>query len=143
MYITKLVLNHNLIVRNLTANVKYRKLHTISSSSIITSHSSNSKLKSRIFYQNESNANRKKIINSFGLNRFPCTVTVPYVNYGTRYFSTKTPDDGAPEEETYNSQLPATVAVPEVWPHVPVIAINRNIVFPRFIKLIEVRNRQI
>lgn len=44
---------------------------------------------------------------------------------------------GANEEE-YSTQLPATVAVPEVWPHLPVIAINRNIVFPRFIKLIEV-----
>lgn len=36
--------------------------------------------------------------------------------------------------------LPATVVVPEVWPHVPVIAINRNPVFPRFIKLIELSN---
>ncbi|MPC52178.1 Lon protease, mitochondrial [Portunus trituberculatus] len=34
--------------------------------------------------------------------------------------------------------LPATMAVPEVWPNVPVIAINRNPVFPRFIKIIEV-----
>ncbi|RVE40976.1 hypothetical protein evm_014374 [Chilo suppressalis] len=31
-------------------------------------------------------------------------------------------------------------AVPEVWPQVPVIAINRNPVFPRFIKLIEISN---
>lgn len=34
--------------------------------------------------------------------------------------------------------LPATMAVPEIWPSVPVIAINRNPVFPRFIKIIEV-----
>ncbi|CAH2049591.1 unnamed protein product, partial [Iphiclides podalirius] len=39
-----------------------------------------------------------------------------------------------------NVILPATVAVPEVWPQVPVIAINRNPVFPRFIKLIEISN---
>lgn len=38
----------------------------------------------------------------------------------------------------YPASLPATVVVPEVWPHVPVIAINRNPVFPRFIKLIEI-----
>lgn len=38
------------------------------------------------------------------------------------------------------ASLPATVVVPEVWPHVPVIAINRNPVFPRFIKLIELSN---
>lgn len=60
---------------------------------------------------------------------------------GLRLFSSKDDSDSdnrPPEEEAYNTQLPATVAVPEVWPHVPVIAINRNIVFPRFIKLIEV-----
>lgn len=34
--------------------------------------------------------------------------------------------------------LPATMTVPEIWPNVPVIAINRNPVFPRFIKIIEV-----
>ena len=34
--------------------------------------------------------------------------------------------------------LPATMSVPDVWPNVPVIAINRNPVFPRFIKIIEV-----
>ncbi|XP_041980919.1 lon protease homolog, mitochondrial [Aricia agestis] len=44
------------------------------------------------------------------------------------------------ETPMFSSQLPATVAVPEVWPQVPVIAINRNPVFPRFIKLIEVSN---
>ncbi len=35
--------------------------------------------------------------------------------------------------------LPATMTVPENWPSVPVIAINRNPVFPRFIKIIEVK----
>lgn len=39
--------------------------------------------------------------------------------------------------------LPATMTVPEVWPTVPVIAINRNPVFPRFIKIIEVCNREL
>ncbi|CAB3244157.1 unnamed protein product [Arctia plantaginis] len=64
-----------------------------------------------------------------------------------RYYSTAKKDD-PPEEEAevkdetplFSSQLPATVAVPEVWPQVPVIAINRNPVFPRFIKLIEISN---
>lgn len=64
-------------------------------------------------------------------------------SFGCRYFSAKNAEDDASqpplaEESSFNSQLPATVAVPEVWPHVPVIAINRNIVFPRFLKLIEV-----
>ncbi|KAJ1522099.1 hypothetical protein ONE63_002410 [Megalurothrips usitatus] len=52
-------------------------------------------------------------------------------------------DDGAaaaPEEDfgPLTQTLPATVVVPEVWPNVPLIAINRNPVFPRFIKLIEI-----
>jgi hypothetical protein len=74
-----------------------------------------------------------------------------------RFFSTNRSgnDDGPGEDEvtqprpgpvressdneypTHHS-LPVTVAVPEVWPHLPLIAINRNPVFPRFIKLIEV-----
>lgn len=37
-----------------------------------------------------------------------------------------------------HTHLPATVAVPEVWPHLPVIATRRNPVFPRFMKIIEV-----
>lgn len=61
-----------------------------------------------------------------------------------RPFATKGPSDSDEDhhhpEEDHGAvnQLPATVAVPEVWPHLPVIAISRNIVFPRFIKLIEV-----
>ncbi|XP_017773032.1 PREDICTED: lon protease homolog, mitochondrial isoform X2 [Nicrophorus vespilloides] len=67
---------------------------------------------------------------------------------GCRFFNTKSPDDHdddphippPPVENNYGTQLPAPVAVPEVWPHLPVIAISRNIVFPRFIKLIEISN---
>lgn len=66
-----------------------------------------------------------------------------------RYFSTKhgegegsdaaeAPPPPPPEDEGFPPQVPATVAVPDVWPHVPVIAVSRSIVFPRFIKLIEV-----
>ncbi|CAD7082598.1 unnamed protein product [Hermetia illucens] len=37
-------------------------------------------------------------------------------------------------------QLPATVAVPEVWPHLPLLATRRNPVFPRFMKILEITN---
>ncbi|XP_021941015.1 lon protease homolog, mitochondrial-like isoform X2 [Zootermopsis nevadensis] len=76
-----------------------------------------------------------------------------------RYFSTSKSgnDDGPGEDEvtqpkpgpvlessdseyTTHHSLPVTVAVPEVWPQLPLIAINRNPVFPRFIKLIEITN---
>lgn len=41
-------------------------------------------------------------------------------------------------EYTQSTHLPATVAIPEVWPHLPVIATRRNPVFPRFMKIVEV-----
>lgn len=75
--------------------------------------------------------------------------TQPEVLSSIRFYAKNTEgsdDDHNPtpvEEESFNPQLPATVAVPEVWPHVPVIAINKNIVFPRFIKLIELTNPQL
>ncbi|CAG9857701.1 unnamed protein product [Phyllotreta striolata] len=61
----------------------------------------------------------------------------------TRHYATGSPDGTDGQTGSYNPQLPATVAVPEVWPHVPVIAISKNIVFPRFIKLIELTNPQL
>lgn len=77
-------------------------------------------------------------LNVLNLNRRACQAVVA----SRRFYATDKKgsgdDDHHREEEDFNTQLPATVAVPEVWPHVPVIAINRNIVFPRFIKLIEV-----
>ena len=45
--------------------------------------------------------------------------------------------DNSDEFPTHNS-IPATLVVPEVWPHLPLIAVSRNPVFPRFVKLIEV-----
>ena len=45
-------------------------------------------------------------------------------------------DEGIGGSEFPN--LPAPMTVPDVWPSVPVLAISRNPVFPRFIKIIEV-----
>lgn len=44
------------------------------------------------------------------------------------------------EGPVIQTHLPATVAIPEVWPHLPVIATRRNPVFPRFMKILEVSN---
>lgn len=59
-----------------------------------------------------------------------------------RGFCTKVSDDDEPPVsetvEYHHTHLPATVAIPEVWPHLPVIAIRRNPVFPRFMKIVEV-----
>ncbi|XP_017760172.1 PREDICTED: lon protease homolog, mitochondrial isoform X2 [Eufriesea mexicana] len=62
-------------------------------------------------------------------------------SFSTKRFNDKDPSNGSNEDDIGDpASLPATVVVPEVWPHVPVIAINRNPVFPRFIKLIELSN---
>ncbi|XP_015437175.1 PREDICTED: lon protease homolog, mitochondrial isoform X2 [Dufourea novaeangliae] len=57
-----------------------------------------------------------------------------------KYNDRETPNENDGDQIDDPASLPATVVVPEVWPHLPVIAINRNPVFPRFIKLIELTN---
>ncbi|XP_056614225.1 LOW QUALITY PROTEIN: lon protease homolog, mitochondrial [Triplophysa dalaica] len=55
-------------------------------------------------------------------------------------------DESGGDEGSYNSpQMTALtpMMVPEVFPNVPLIAVNRNPVFPRFIKIIEVKNKQL
>lgn len=82
---------------------------------------------------------------------------VPLATSSVRNFCTQRPGDG--DESPYldsetsdlsdtsaldfpvTHSLPATMVVPEEWPHVPLIAINRTPVFPRFIKLLEVSYR--
>jgi hypothetical protein len=44
--------------------------------------------------------------------------------------------EGPPE--FIHTHLPATVAIPDVWPYLPCIATSRNPVFPRFMKILEV-----
>ena len=34
--------------------------------------------------------------------------------------------------------VPSTVTVPDEWPMVPIVAVNRHPVFPKFIKIVEV-----
>lgn len=91
--------------------------------------------------------NNSRIINTAYSTQFLSNTHVNHLAGGARLYCTGRRDDESDgdgvsqrnrNEDEFNTQLPATVAVPEVWPHVPVIAINRNLVFPRFIKLIEV-----
>uniref|UniRef100_A0A182W3U5 Lon protease homolog, mitochondrial n=1 Tax=Anopheles minimus TaxID=112268 RepID=A0A182W3U5_9DIPT len=86
----------------------------------------------------------------FGLMRFNTngsTISTPQSwLVASRNFCSK--NDSNPDEPVeppaesvnYTNQLPATVAIPEVWPHLPVIATKRNPVFPRFMKILEVTN---
>ncbi|CAH4023239.1 unnamed protein product [Pieris brassicae] len=76
-----------------------------------------------------------------GFITFPQTIQVKQYSTGKKNEPEEEEIEEVKEETPlFSSQLPATVAVPEVWPQVPVIAINRNPVFPRFIKLIEISN---
>eukprot|EP00095_Tigriopus_kingsejongensis_P004535 maker-scaffold1655_size32039-snap-gene-0.9 protein:Tk04535 transcript:maker-scaffold1655_size32039-snap-gene-0.9-mRNA-1 annotation:"lon protease mitochondrial isoform x2" len=51
-------------------------------------------------------------------------------------------DDGPPAAAsaapTSSPNVPATQIIPEEWPNVPVIAINKHPVFPKFVKIIEI-----
>lgn len=53
----------------------------------------------------------------------------------------------APYDDTKIQEKPesalSTLQVPEHWPQLPVIAINRNPVFPKFIKIIEITDPQL
>ena len=39
--------------------------------------------------------------------------------------------------------MPSTVTVPDLWPVVPVIAVNRHPVFPKFIKIVEITDQKL
>lgn len=79
------------------------------------------------------------------LRASPITATF----YQKNFFSTKRKDDEEadaievevepePAADFIHTHLPATVAIPEVWPYLPCIATSRNPVFPRFMKILEV-----
>ncbi|KAM7012970.1 lon protease homolog, mitochondrial [Tautogolabrus adspersus] len=51
-------------------------------------------------------------------------------------------DGGVPYNGPQMTAL-TTMLVPEVFPNVPLIAVSRNPVFPRFIKIIEVKNKEL
>ena len=55
---------------------------------------------------------------------------------------TVTPEDVSTQEPSVNppSGALSTLTVPEIFPRVPVIAVCRNPVFPRFVKMLEVRD---
>lgn len=68
------------------------------------------------------------------------------VLYQKHFYSTKGKSDEEAGEEIeveklsdfVHTHLPATVAIPEVWPYLPCVATSRNPLFPRFMKILEV-----
>ena len=82
--------------------------------------------------------------------QLPVSYRTPPALLHKHFFSTKGKGDeeadaieveAEPETppELIHTHLPATVAIPEVWPYLPCIATSRNPVFPRFMKILEVR----
>ncbi|XP_028619310.1 lon protease homolog, mitochondrial [Grammomys surdaster] len=68
---------------------------------------------------------------------------------GSRGGSDETSEGGAEDGATASSgegpvvTALAPMTVPDVFPHLPLIAITRNPVFPRFIKIVEVKNKKL
>merc|ERR1719232_2321517 len=65
-----------------------------------------------------------------------------------RYFSSDPNDEPAypvGDESTGGPApiVPSTVTVPEDWPVLPIVAVNRHPVFPKFIKIVEVNDTKL
>jgi len=80
----------------------------------------------------------------------PFLCTLPQLKYvapsiiNPKYFSTNpTEDEPIFDPEDGMTSVPSTVTVPDVWPVVPIVAVNRHPVFPKFIKIIEVNDRNL
>lgn len=75
--------------------------------------------------------------------------SIPRYSDATIDDDSKSPKDshrnssGSDDDQPPPRPLPTTVAVPEVWPNVPLIAVNRTPLFPRFIKIVEISNPQL
>lgn len=115
-------------------------------------------LKKLFRYQSTLAVNRlQNEINQVNANQRHILVSRLKFDLSVRKFSEKSSNDDPSDDisekgtnETLPSEYPATndafsgalaaLTVPDNWPTVPVIAINRHPVFPRFIKIIEVSN---
>lgn len=81
------------------------------------------------------------------LQSFTGTVTNSVRAYCDQQKPDELPDDDGPKNEGSVIHYPnqgvgavTALTVPDIWPQVPVIAVSRNPVFPRFIKMVEVSN---
>lgn len=90
-------------------------------------------------------------LHSINLQKLRTTQLAP-IFYSKHFFSTKGKGDEEvetieiePEVESpadfLHTHLPATVAIPEIWPYLPCVATSRNPVFPRFMKILEVSEK--
>lgn len=126
--------------RNIASALNYSRNSFQRSSRCISSCTININVSQhRHFLNGSSTFNAKKF------QPFPVSAT----KFHAKFFSTKGKGDeeaDAIEVETevespadfIHTHLPATVAIPEVWPYLPCIATSRNPVFPRFMKILEV-----
>lgn len=123
--------------RNITSVLNYSKTHLLRSSRCISVSSCTSRFD--VSLQNG------QYVRQHSLSFRPSTFTP--TNYQKNFYSTKKNEEDpdvieveaeAAAPEFLHTHLPATVAIPEVWPYLPCIATSRNPVFPRFMKILEV-----
>ncbi|ETN67828.1 ATP-dependent protease La [Anopheles darlingi] len=132
------------IVRNL-AGVPVKNYTRLSRPALVSAWSAEN-TKGRLLLGSSDSTNPSRSIVSWSHVSVPrFRSTYPMMTISTRSFcSAKNDDDPVdppPEPPVnYTNQLPATVAIPEVWPHLPVIATKRNPVFPKFMKILEITN---
>ena len=128
--------------RNFTILLSYSRISAQKSSRCI----SNFNIDSNVSHQKQQFLNGSSAVSLRKLRGFPITATV----YQMKFYSTDGGKKGKVEEEVeevevepeptsdfVHTHLPATVAIPEVWPYLPCIATSRNPVFPRFMKILE------
>jgi len=69
----------------------------------------------------------------------------PNLTSHSRYYSSNPSDGDEPifDPEDPMAAVPSTVTVPDVWPILPIVAVNRHPVFPKFIKIIEIQDENL
>lgn len=125
------------VSRNAASLLNYSRSRYVKSSRLISSCSVNF----NVINKKHEFANG---VSAFNLHKFSGISTC----YQKHFFSTKGKSDeealGEEEPEVeklsdfVHTHLPATVAIPEVWPYLPCVATSRNPLFPRFMKILEV-----
>lgn len=124
------------VCKNSKLNIFSQSKHLHNNSTSIRQYSINLSTRySRRFF--ERNARTPETLTVLANRKLPTSLLTTSQSFATFR------DDGFESDSDDDLQfdsdddLPATVAIPEVWPHLPVIAINQP-VFPRFMKIIEV-----
>lgn len=125
------------------------RLNNISRNIIQIVNSSRNNCKTRLISSLQLQLSNQHQLRSYNRQRL-LEISKPSINVSSlRFYSSKKDEEESeviendPEvaggNDFLHTHLPATVAIPDIWPYLPVIAVSRSPVFPRFMKILEVR----